>query len=44
MVRMALNIGAFAATCIVMAAFVSLPLFLKSHIDDLQDMSNVGLG
>ncbi|KAE9551612.1 hypothetical protein FO519_005186 [Halicephalobus sp. NKZ332] len=43
MVRMGLNIGAFAATCIVMAAFVSLPLFLKSHIDDLDTMSTISL-
>lgn len=41
MVRMALNIGAFAATCIIMAAFVSLPLFLRSHIDELDSLNNV---
>uniref|UniRef100_A0AC34QHB0 G-protein coupled receptors family 1 profile domain-containing protein n=1 Tax=Panagrolaimus sp. JU765 TaxID=591449 RepID=A0AC34QHB0_9BILA len=43
MVRMGLNIGAFAATCIVMAGFVSLPLFLKSHIDELDGLRNVSM-
>jgi hypothetical protein len=42
-VRMAINIGCFAATCIVMAGFVSLPLFLKSHIDDLDMLNNVSI-
>uniref|UniRef100_A0A1I7XAE3 G_PROTEIN_RECEP_F1_2 domain-containing protein n=1 Tax=Heterorhabditis bacteriophora TaxID=37862 RepID=A0A1I7XAE3_HETBA len=33
--RMALNIFAFSISCIVMAGFVSIPLFLKTQIDDL---------
>uniref|UniRef100_A0A1I8A0V1 G_PROTEIN_RECEP_F1_2 domain-containing protein n=1 Tax=Steinernema glaseri TaxID=37863 RepID=A0A1I8A0V1_9BILA len=33
--RLALNIVLFTSTCIVMASFVALPLFLKKHIDDL---------
>uniref|UniRef100_A0A7E4WAA5 G_PROTEIN_RECEP_F1_2 domain-containing protein n=1 Tax=Panagrellus redivivus TaxID=6233 RepID=A0A7E4WAA5_PANRE len=39
-VRMALNIGAFATTCIVMAGFVALPLFLRSHIDNLEELNH----
>ncbi|KAK6744317.1 hypothetical protein RB195_011175 [Necator americanus] len=36
-VRMALNVSAFAISCIVMAGFVSIPLILKGQIDDLND-------
>ncbi|KAI6235816.1 Protein ZC21.6, isoform b [Aphelenchoides besseyi] len=41
--RMALNICAFVATCIVMASFVALPLFLKSHIQELEKLSTMAL-
>ncbi|WKY02880.1 hypothetical protein Q1695_016292 [Nippostrongylus brasiliensis] len=34
-VRMSLNIFAFAISCVVMAAFVSIPIALKGQIDDL---------
>ncbi|XGW13932.1 hypothetical protein V3C99_000314 [Haemonchus contortus] len=34
-VRMALNVFAFAISCVVMAGFVSIPLVLKTQIDDL---------
>uniref|UniRef100_A0AC35TSN8 G_PROTEIN_RECEP_F1_2 domain-containing protein n=1 Tax=Rhabditophanes sp. KR3021 TaxID=114890 RepID=A0AC35TSN8_9BILA len=37
--RMGLNISMFAVTCMVMAAFVALPIFLKSKIDDLKHLS-----
>ncbi|EYB91430.1 hypothetical protein Y032_0206g1990 [Ancylostoma ceylanicum] len=36
-VRMALNVFAFAISCVVMAGFVSIPLVLKGQIDDLND-------
>ncbi len=39
--RLALNISAFVTTCVVMALFVSLPLFLKDHIDNLQNTQEV---
>ncbi|TKR78026.1 hypothetical protein L596_018900 [Steinernema carpocapsae] len=35
--RLALNIVLFTSTCIVMASFVALPLYLKRHIDDLKE-------
>ncbi|KAI6241688.1 Protein ZC21.6, isoform b [Aphelenchoides fujianensis] len=37
--RMMLNILAFACTCLVMISFVVLPLFLKSHIQELEKLS-----
>jgi hypothetical protein len=41
--RLGLNIFAFACSCIVMAGFVSLPLFLKSKIDTLIAMPSANV-
>lgn len=39
--RMFLNIVVFTVTCLIMASFIGLPLFLRSHIDFLQRLHTV---